>query len=41
MAAISACHKERDFPRALALLKHMRRKVTELSLTVALRAVGL
>eukprot|EP00903_Cladosiphon_okamuranus_P011015 g10404.t1 len=26
MAAITACHKEEDFPRALALLRHMRRK---------------
>lgn len=28
MAAITACHKEEDFPRALALLQHMRRKVS-------------
>lgn len=27
MAAITACQKEEDFPRALALLQHMRRKV--------------
>lgn len=27
MAAITACQKSEDFPRALALLQHMRRKV--------------
>lgn len=29
MAAITACQKEGDFSRALALLQHMRRKVME------------
>lgn len=30
MAAITACQKEKDFPRALLLVQHMREKVTKI-----------